>query len=149
MPDKVIYYGVFFDRADVSETADALRDGQGAFPLAKEIAMPHITFGFRRAVPFSFVTGADVRVRCIGYGNDGRNEAILVSLDDDCSFENAYRGVDAMHVTVSVSEGTAPSNSAYIPFAAVDGTHVLRGKTGWFDGVRVRYDDVPESQREA
>lgn len=112
-----IYWGIFVDNMD----------GQ----LENVIKYQHVTFGFHTEYPEK-MHGLRFPITIIGYGNDGKNEALLVELPKSVIDMNIYGGADKPHITLSVSSDAKPVDSWKLHFQFV-WPWTIWGVFGYFD----------------
>lgn len=79
--------------------------------------------------------GQECEMEILGYGNDGKNEGLLVQLHSDLP----YRGAEKQHITLSISKDGKAVNTAFLDFDKEIPEHlglkvgdVMRGKLGAF-----------------
>ena len=126
--EKMKYLGCFFDPQQLQE---ALK----AYPrqiLHREIEHPHITVVYHpNEIPWELF-GSKVRVRCVGYGCDSGNEALLVEFAEfPAELETAFRQVTVPHITLSVAQGGRSVNSgrlAFLPMLPFELDGIFGGK---------------------
>lgn len=124
---NLIYLGVFLD---------AMINGT----LAHQIQFEHVTHLFRpdpAMVNQSFF-GKKVDVQVIGYGNNGLNEGLLVSLRAaDPDLQAALDQIKVPHITLSVSETGKPADTAKLKFTRIDGKTFSGTYGGFFSDNKV------------
>ena len=116
-----IYTGIFLDNDDI----------YSHFPskLSVQVGHPHVTLVYRGGVESAHeeFLGEMVKVRVVGYGNDGKNEGLFVALDNTIP----YMGADRPHITLSIAEGAKAVNTAFVSMTEKRiGT--LKGRVGYF-----------------
>lgn len=154
---KMIYHGLFFNPLDVEHIVSLARLALGKYRLSATTDYPHVTFGYMTEPVKGFEPGKTCQVHVIGYGCDGRNEGLLVALDEklgklysgasvrDCdALSSCMKCETPAHITTSY-DGTSskPVNTRDLLFDALPGSLIglmLTGTLGWFDGYTVRYD---------
>lgn len=114
--EQVFYAGVFVDREELY--------GRTGTKLDNSVDRPHVTTNFQPDETQLYLDslGSKVRIIVIGYGNNGRNEGLLVSFKADSSeIQAALDKIKCPHITLSSSEDSHPM---YTPEALVneDGT---------------------------
>lgn len=133
---KVIYYGVFFDEKE-SEKLYLVEENS----LDKKAKDLHVTF---RYFPFpneriNDVVGKEITLKVIGYGNNGRNSAVLVEIPE--SFKRYYRhryrdnGENTPivpHITLSLSNDSTPKESRLLDFNVLEKPIAVTGKFGYY-----------------
>ena len=118
--NKIKYIGVFFDSEELPKGL-----------LDNDIQHKHITLKYHPAdeevALFTHFIGKEVTVHIVGYGNDGQNEGLFVSLDNTIP----YMGADRPHITLSIADGAKAVNTAYIQTTETrDG--IVTGHIGFF-----------------
>ena len=120
---ECIYWGIFFPGHEF-ETS-----------LEKPVEDKHVTFGFKTPMPAD-ILGKPATVAVTGYGNDGRNEALMVDFESWCwdIFE-----LSVPHVTLSTSTDGKPVDSANLEFDVWewDKCYDVEGVFGYFDGEKL------------
>ena len=121
------YIGCFFDAGRLYETLEKYRTD----PLLNTIARPHVTFEYMPEVVCRELFGKEVTVVVTGYGNNGKNEGVRVSLySDDEGIKAMIEKIRVPHITLSVSEGAKAVNTADLEFYPVEPVSI----TGIFGG---------------
>lgn len=121
------YIGCFFDRDELfRKVAHIRRD-----PLPNEKQSPHITFVYApEHVPVELF-GQTVSVMVTGYGNDGHNEGLQVTLKGDHpAINEMIARIPVPHITLAVSDDGQAVNTRYIPFAPIEPFELV----GYFGG---------------
>lgn len=123
---SVIYEG-FFIRAPLDST------------LSKDIEFKHVTTQFRPPICHQNLYGKTARFVITGYGNDGDNEGVSVSLTtaEDAELAELFNSIAIPHITLSVSEKGKPVNTAKLEFADSDSNligSIVEGTFGGFNG---------------
>ncbi|MBR0460698.1 hypothetical protein IJI91_01765 [Candidatus Saccharibacteria bacterium] len=101
--DKVFYAGVFVNREE-------LYDKTGA-KLKNTVEKPHVTTNFQPNETQLHLDslGSGVRIFAIGYGNNGKNEGLLVKVvAEDPEIQTAIDKIEKPHITLSSSEDSHP-----------------------------------------
>ena len=100
---KIIYIGIFLNAEIKGSMPIAPKDGQ------------HVTLAFRptpdQLAALEPMYGTRVECRVVGYGNDGNNEGIAVEFDGVPYFTGLIK-----HITLSLSPGAKPLNTAKLDF---------------------------------
>lgn len=119
----VVYCGIFFESIPFEGT------------LCRPIAHPHVTHMYRpwpKDIHPEFF-GKEVRVTAFGYGNDSKNEGVLVSLHcDDPALSEALKSIVVPHITISVSRDGKPVDTGRLTFMQMPETVTLVGRYGAF-----------------
>lgn len=134
MRENVLYTGLFIDPNDLYSKAPATLD--------KRIATPHVTTAFRPGVEQLNLDslGSGARIIAVGYGNDGRNEGLLVQIEaEDPAIQAACDALEVPHITLSVAEGAAAKDTANLEFAPLKEPFELSGQYGLFEHGKVKY----------
>ena len=98
--------------------------------LDKSVAYPHVTFGYKVPVPDGIAWDDIYWIDAIGYGNDGANEGLLVSVPEE--LEMFYFGAETPHVTLSTSQDGAPVDTAFLNFTALPQPFSIPMKFGYY-----------------
>ena len=123
---SVIYEG-FFIRAPLEST------------LSKDIEFKHVTTQFRPPICHQNLYGKTARFVITGYGNDGDNEGVSVSLatTEEAELVELFNSIAIPHITLSVSEKGKPVNTVKLEFdnnsSELIGS-VVEGTFGGFNG---------------
>ncbi len=141
--NQVIYSGVFVDPDEIYDL----------FPpsLSQQIRDPHVTAVFRPDAEKMFLDalGSGAKINIVGYGNDGKNEGVLVKVEaEDPGVQKALEdnvasdhqdGEDKplmTHITLSIADGAAAYNTRNLEFSeleepvSINGVFKLFGKDG-------------------
>ena len=108
---RVFYSGLFVDREKLYR----------AFPptLENSVDAPHVTANFlpkNQDLRLEQV-GSQAKITAIGYGNDGKNEGLLVKVEsDDPEIQKACDLVQKTHITLSNSRDSHPKYTANLEF---------------------------------
>ena len=122
------YVGCFFNPSELWKKLQPYRHN----PLEKTISEPHVTFAYRPNEVDQTLFGTDINVTIIGYGNNGMNEGVKVSINsDNPKLQSMISEIEIPHITISVSEGAEPVNTKDLEFAPVLPIEI-RGKYGGF-----------------
>ena len=113
---NIIYIGWFIP-------ADELFDAVSSFaPQRLEIPVkyPHITLAFRPSEVDTSLFGSAARLTITGYGNDGENEGVSVTVEPSEPILAAQlSALKIPHITLSVSASGKPLNTAKLDFLPV------------------------------
>lgn len=120
--NQIIYAGLFINPEDLYDK----------FPpsLSHKIRDPHVTTAYHPGVEKLFLDSLDsgAAIRAIGYGNDGKNEGLLVEvLADDPAIQktliertaqnsNGELKPTPMHITLSIAEGAEAFSTRNLHF---------------------------------
>ncbi len=129
MEHSYTYIGCFIDREKLYESIAAIE----RTPLYRIIGNTHITFAYRPETVDETLFGEEVRVRIVGYGNNGKNEGLKVEIaSDNEKIQSLAEKIPVPHITLSVSEDGDTADTRYLEFEAVEPieiTGVFGGKT--------------------
>lgn len=119
----VVYCGVFFKSVPF--------EGK----LCRPIVHPHVTHMYRPwpsdIHPEFF--GKEVQATVFGYGNDSKNEGVLVSLHcDDPDLSKALKSIVVPHITISVGRDGHPVDTGRLTFEQMPQMVTLIGRYGAF-----------------
>lgn len=127
MSDKVFYEGLFVDSEDLYKKIRPR--------LARRIRDPHITTKFNpRGSDLNLrQLGTGARILVEGYGNDGKNEGLLVRIKaDDPVIQEICDKLEVPYIALSISEGSKPQDTEFLDFKPVDKPFELKGEYGLF-----------------
>ena len=141
MREKVLYAGIFLEPESLYSKAPAT--------LARRITQPHITTGFRPGAEQLHLgqLGSSAKIIAVGYGNDGKNEGLLVQIEaEDPEIQAACDALEKPHITLSIAKGAAAKNTANLEFAPLDEPIELTGRYGLFVHGKVidNYDELKD-----
>lgn len=134
--EEVFYAGIFVDREEL----------YSKFPphLEKTVENPHITTNFAPDETQLHLEelGEEVKITIIGYGNDGKNEGLLVKLESSNPvIQKAIDDIKVPHITLSCSKDSHPMYTSQLVFTPLEspidltpGTYSVHLKDGK-DGV--------------
>lgn len=122
-----IYTGIFLDGDNVYKL----------FPpkLFTRIGHPHVTLIYRGGLESAHeeFLGEIVKVRVIGYGNDGKNEGLQVELEStNPELQKICNEVEVPHITLSISRDSKNRYTKNLAFKPVDKPVELVGRYGVF-----------------
>lgn len=121
------YVGCFVDYQELSELVAPIR--KNALPNNKP--KPHVTFVYKPDTVLTELFGTAITVTITGYGNDGENEGLKVSLASDNDTINAMsKQIPVPHITLAVSDSGQAVNTRYLNFADIDPIQII----GWYGG---------------
>lgn len=107
------YIGCFFDYDELSGLVKSIRTN----PLLNEKFNPHVTFKYMPDKVDVKLFGTKVKVTVTGYGNNGENEGLKVSLSCENEVLNKMiEKIEVPHITLSVSKNGAAVNTRYVDF---------------------------------
>lgn len=109
---RAFYTGIFVDREELYNNFPA--------QLKNPVENPHVTINFAPNETQLHLEelGSDARVFAIGYGNDGKNEGLLVKVEtDNPVLEKAIKNIEVPHITLSCSDGSHPMYTSRLEFS--------------------------------
>lgn len=116
MNHPFIYVGCFVKLGDLHSAISPIRRD----PLENDIQDPHITFAYKPKEVDQSLFGKSIRIKAVGYGNDGQNEGLKVQLEsDDPSIQAMVAQIEIPHITISVSPEGRPVNTKNLDFTAI------------------------------
>lgn len=121
------YIGCFFEPAEFYRTVSHLRIN----PLPNEKKAPHVTFAYEPETVPQELFGQPITVTVTGYGNNGENEGLRVTLTGNNSRINEMiAAIPVPHITLAVSDTGQAVNTRYLEFSHVEPIRL----TGQFNG---------------
>lgn len=122
------YIGCFVDFHELHAAI-----GQPEARLARVIENPHVTFVYRPDSVDLSLFGIPIALTVTGYGNDGINEGLSVTIDtENAALQAMAKDIPVPHITVSVSEDGEPVDTAKLQFTPIEPFRL----TGYFGGFR-------------
>ena len=89
--------------------------------LSRIIQYPHVTFCYEPAEVDKSLFGKIVKIKAIGYGNDGKNEGLLVEVySDNLQISKMAECIVTPHITVSVAENEKAVNTRFLEFTKME-----------------------------
>ena len=111
----IIYTGAFIDVATLHKNIDF------GSRLETLIENPHVTFQFRPKTVPAPLFGEKVRVKVVGYGNDGLNEGLKVEVStNNQMLSTMAEEIRVPHITISVSADGKPVDTAKLAFQPIE-----------------------------
>lgn len=116
--------------------------------LFKDIEFKHVTTEYRPAVDHPELYGAVARFKIIGYGNNGQNEGVKVSLmsidvsdlpdnrGKAAQLYDLFNAIEVPHITLSIAEGAKAVNTKDLDFSEKYNVDTVTGIFGGFNGNR-------------
>lgn len=125
---QVLYEGLFVDKEELHQKIQP--------QLERPIEKPHVTTFFRpkeaRQLNLDSL-GSGARIMAVGYGNDGKNEGLLVRVEaDDPAIQKACDALKTPHITLSVSRDGRPVNTAFLEFTPLEEPFEINGNYGFY-----------------
>ena len=100
--------------------------------LDRIIYHPHVTVRYRPEDVDETLFGTPVRIRVTGYGNDGRNEGLGVSLStENPELQKLTDGIEVPHITLSVAAGSNAADTRNLTFLPIEPFEIT-GRYGGF-----------------
>ena len=109
--EKTFYAGLFVNREELYQKAPA--------HLEHTVEKPHVTTKFAPETIDLHLDqlGSGAKITAIGYGNNGKNEGLLVKVEaDDPIIQAAVDKLRNPHITLSYSEGSHPKDTVDLDF---------------------------------
>ena len=129
MTNNFIYTGVFFNKEELLKKVEFL----GEERLERVIADPHVTFAFRPKTVDTSLFGEKVTVEAVGYGNNGKNEGLVVTLKSNNSkIMEMSKVIPVPHITLSVSADGKPVDTWALAFLEMKEPFIIEGTFGAF-----------------
>lgn len=114
--DTIKYVGCFLDFETLHQKIKSYKSER----LYRSIVNPHITFSYRPQTVPTELFGISIKVKVVGYGCDGENEALLVEFVDlPETLANLANQITTPHITLSVSEHGRSVNSNNLVFEPI------------------------------
>ncbi len=121
------YIGCFLNREELFQKVSSIRNGS----LPNEKPLPHITFVYKPETVPEDLFGESITVTVTGYGNDGNNEGLQVSLaSNNPAINKMISNIPVPHITLAVSDDGQAVNTRYISFSPISPFTI----TGYFGG---------------
>ncbi len=121
------YVGCFLDYKELLEKVRELRYNS----LPNEKVNPHVTFEYHPASVDTCLFGEKIFVAILGYGNNGENEGLQVTLScGNKQLSDMIKKIDRPHITLAVSSSGQAVNTKYLEFKPVDPVYIV----GCYDG---------------
>lgn len=140
-----VYVGYFIEPTQFEALLDRLDEqGLGDGHLHRMISCPHVTIEYMPRDAHGELFGATQVMTVVGYGNDGRNEGVMVELGavGDGKLDRLGESVPLPHVTLSVSRDGKPVDTGGLEFVPLDEPFELEGRFGGFTtDKRVVFED--------
>ena len=128
MNHPFIYVGCFIRLRDFQNAVKGIRKN----PLENDIQDPHITFAYRPREVDQFLFGTSIKIKIVGYGNDGENEGLKVQLSSsEPHMQYMIDELEIPHITIAVSNEGKPVNTKRLIFEEIEPIE-LYGKYGGY-----------------
>lgn len=123
---KYEYVGCFFDCNDFFNLMAPLRKN----PLKNNKTKPHVTFKYNPVEVSTELFGTEINVTINGYGNNGENEGVSVTLTSNNEIINKMIAqIEVPHITLAVSDNGQAVNTRYLEFVDIEPLQIV-GKYG-------------------
>ena len=114
--DKIYYTGLFLDYSYMWNKIGHITNGR----FERKIKRPHITFLYRPDISDYSLVGVKATVIVTGYGYNGENEGLSVSVEtDNEELRKLFDAVDIPHMTLTVAEYGHSVNTRDVNFYPV------------------------------
>lgn len=121
---------MLFDYKELSQKLMNVRRDR----LECEKLTPHVTFVYAPEFVDTSLFGEEVEVTIIGYGNNGKNEGVLVTLS--CVNERLMamiKNITVPHITLAVSKTGAAVNTKFLDFDPITPIRIVGCYNGHID----------------
>jgi hypothetical protein len=116
---EMMYHGFFIDSDELIQKLEGIE----RVPLKRRILTPHVTLKFQPEVEdvHEDKFGEPVRIKVVGYGNNGKNEGLEVEVETfDPIFQDLVEKVPVQHITLSLADGALAQDTSGIEFHRLD-----------------------------
>ncbi len=128
MGNQYHYIGCFVDRETLLRCVRTVSTGH----LERLIEAPHITFVFEPDTADESLFGEKIRVRAVGYGNNGDNEGLKVEIyAENKKIASMADEIEVPHITLSVGKKGRAYDTRYLEFSDIE-PFVLDGVFGGY-----------------
>lgn len=125
------YVGCFFDYDLLSDAVKSIRNN----PLCNQKIYPHVTFEYMPEKVKTELFGTEIKVTVTGYGNNGENEGLKVSLNSENETINRMiEKIEVPHITLAVSKSGFAVNTRYINFSDIPPFEITGHYGGYIKG---------------
>lgn len=141
MSDKVFYEGLFINSDDLQKKI--------APTLKRKIRDLHVTTKFDpKGKDLNLgQLGTKARIRAVGYGNDGKNEGLLVEVEaDDPVIQEACDALEVPHITLSLGPDGKPQDTAKLDFKPLAESFEIGGEYGLYSQGRIIKDSLSANE---
>lgn len=126
MEKRFLYIGCFPNPREFQEKISGLPGSR----LERVIEHPHVTFRFAPKDADTSLFGQIISLRITGYGNNGKNEGVSVTLRaEDPALQEMIDAITVPHITLSVSKDGVPYETRNLSFQNIPPME-LRGLFG-------------------
>lgn len=134
MEKRFLYIGCFPDPREFQEKISAIPSSR----LERVIEHPHVTFQFAPKDVDTTLFGQSISLCITGYGNDGKNEGVSVTLRaQDPTLQEMIDAIPVPHITVSVSKDGVPYKTRNLSFQDISPMELWGLFGGMTEGGRV------------
>lgn len=114
---EYIYTAVFIPEKALAEAvASHVRRGT---ILSGSIHSPHVTVSYKPESVYPSLFGENVCIKVTGYGNDGKNEGLLVQpSSSNPQLQALMDERTVQHITLAVGDGGRPVDTRYLDFSS-------------------------------
>jgi len=117
MNQKYLYIGFFIEPESFSALVGRVRRS----PLPCPVLRPHVTLCFKPGEVDSMLFGEKAKITAVGYGNDGENEGLLVTVEpENDRLRQMAAELAVPHITIATSETGKPVNTAKLRFEPIE-----------------------------
>lgn len=128
MNHPFVYVGCFIKYRDFQNSIKGIRIN----PLENDIQEPHITFAYKPQEVNQSLFGKTVKIKIIGYGNDGVNEGVKVDLSSSNPIlQFMIEKLETPHITIAISNEGKPVNTKNLKFEKIEPIELI-GKFGGY-----------------
>lgn len=128
MEHPFIYVGCFIKEKEFTEILQRVPGKR----LERLIEHPHITFVYEPEKVDESLFGEEIKIRVVGYGNDGENEGVKVELFTKSTIlQDMIGDISVPHITISVSKEGKSVNTNQLNFHTID-PFEISGKFGGY-----------------
>ena len=123
------YIGCFFSPKYFHERIKGIR----ADALENDIKAPHITFKYQPEEVNKSLFGRLLHVTIVGYGNNGVNEGLKVTVSSqDPELQAMIDQIEVPHITIAISDNGKPVNTRYLVFHEIEPISII-GRFGGYN----------------
>lgn len=129
---RVVFAGVFVEPDELYHKIQPT--------LEKTVKNPHVTTSFKPNISQLNLEqiGSGAKIYAIGYGNDGKNEGLLVKVEaEEPAIQQACDGLETPHITLSTSKHGRAVDTANLEFSPLEKPFELTGTYGLFSQGKV------------
>ncbi len=113
----MLYIGCFLQNSEFQNSVRNIRKNN----LKNDIINPHITFVYKPIIIDHSIFGEIIKIKITGYGNDGVNEGVSVSVfSENNIIMDLFSKLEAPHITISLSDEGKAVNTRYLHFNEIE-----------------------------